>query len=119
MPAVPQRFCTAVTALLASVRPLNSIVRPNMERRSVSDIEGSWVQPDFESGLIRRCRTNWSVPVCNLTNEALATFLRQKFALQIVLPEGERRLHAKFTDDTELFPEELANAVQIARDSLA
>jgi hypothetical protein len=27
MPAVPQRFCTAVTALLASLRPLNSIVR--------------------------------------------------------------------------------------------
>jgi hypothetical protein len=28
MPAVPQRFCTAGTALLASMRPLNSIVRP-------------------------------------------------------------------------------------------
>jgi hypothetical protein len=27
MPAVPQRFCTAGTALLASVRPLNSVVR--------------------------------------------------------------------------------------------
>jgi hypothetical protein len=31
MPAVPQRFCTAATALLASVRPLNSVVRRQMK----------------------------------------------------------------------------------------
>jgi hypothetical protein len=90
-----------------------------MERRCVADIEGPWEDPNFESGLIRRCRNNWSVPVCDLTNEALATFLRQNFALKIILPEGERRLQSGFTDDTELYPEELANAVQAAKQSLA
>ena len=90
-----------------------------MERRSVADIEGAWNEPDFDSGLIRRCRNNWSVPVCDLTNQALSTFLRQKFALQIVIPEGKRRLQANFIDDTELYPEELANAIEAAEASLA
>jgi hypothetical protein len=31
MPAVPQRFCTAATAPVVLVRPLNSIVRPQVE----------------------------------------------------------------------------------------
>jgi hypothetical protein len=31
MPAVPQRFCTAVTARLSSLRPLNSIVRRQLK----------------------------------------------------------------------------------------
>jgi hypothetical protein len=30
MPAVPLRFCTAGTALLAAVRPLNSVVGPHL-----------------------------------------------------------------------------------------
>ncbi|SIR13616.1 hypothetical protein [Solilutibacter tolerans] len=90
-----------------------------MEQRCVADIEGPWREPDFDSGLIRRCRKNWSVPVWNLTNEALATFLRQKFALEIVLPEGRRRLAANFTDDTEMHPEELRDAIEIAERSLA
>jgi hypothetical protein len=36
MPAVPQRFCTACTALLASVRPLNSIIRHQVMVAEVS-----------------------------------------------------------------------------------
>ena len=43
MPAVPQRFCTAVTALLASVRPLNSVVR----RQRMSSAGSLRYPPDF------------------------------------------------------------------------
>ena len=86
-----------------------------MESRSVADVEGPWIEPDFDSGLIQRCRKNWSVPVGKLSNNALSTFLRQKFALQIVIPEGQRRLQANFVDDTELYDDELASAVQEAQ----
>ena len=46
-----------------------------------------------------------------LTNEALATFLRQRIALQLVVPEALKRLEAGFDDDSELFEGELANAL--------
>jgi hypothetical protein len=85
-----------------------------MESRSVADVEGPWVEPDFDSGLIERCRKNWSIPVGKLSNYALSTFLRQRFALQIVIPEGQRRLQVKFVDGTELYDDELINAVQEA-----
>jgi hypothetical protein len=85
-----------------------------MESRSVADIEGSWVEPSFDSSLIQRCRKNWSIPVVELSNYVLSTFLRQKLALEIVIPEGQRRLQANFVDDTELYDDELANAVQDA-----
>jgi hypothetical protein len=85
-----------------------------MELRTVADVEGPWVEPELDSGLIQRCRDNWSIPVSKLTNEALATFLRQKIALAIVLPEGQRRLLANYVDETELYPDELENAVHAA-----
>jgi hypothetical protein len=85
-----------------------------MEGRSVADVEGPWVEPNFDSSLVERCRENWSVPVEKLSNYALSTFLRQRFALQIVIPEGQRRLKVCFVDGTELDDDELANAVQEA-----
>jgi hypothetical protein len=83
-----------------------------MESRSVADVAGPWVEPEFDSSLIERCRKNWSIPVGKLSNYALSTFLRQGFALEVVIPEGQRRLLANFVDDTELYDDELANAVQ-------
>ena len=85
-----------------------------MKHRSVADVDGPWVDPGFESGLITRCRNNWSVPVNELSNQVLATFIRQRIALPLVLPEARRRLEAGFTDDTELYDEELADAVAAA-----
>jgi len=85
-----------------------------METRSVADVEGPWVEPEFDSSLIQRCRSNWSVPVGELSNYALSTFLRQRLALGIVIPEGQRRLETRFVDDTELYDDELASAVQEA-----
>jgi hypothetical protein len=89
-----------------------------MEQPSVADVEGPWIDPDFESSLIERCRRNWNIPVGNLTNYALATFIRQKKALRLVIPEARRRLAADFVDGTELYDEELAVAIAEAAPTL-
>jgi hypothetical protein len=86
-----------------------------METRSVADVEGPWVEPNFDSSLIERCRLNWVVPVGAISNYVLATFIRQRVALALVVPEAERRIASGFTDDSELYDEELANAVSEAK----
>ncbi len=68
-----------------------------MEERSVADIEGPWMDPDFESSLIDRCRRNWTTPVRALSNSALATIVRQAVALQLVVPEARHELARIFT----------------------
>jgi hypothetical protein len=88
-----------------------------MEIRCVADVEGPWVDPEFESSLIERCRRNWSVPVGEISNYALATFIRQRIALKLVVPEAKRRLVIGYIDGTELYDEELATAVSEAPDA--
>ena len=83
-----------------------------MELRSVADIEGPWVEQSFDSSLIQRCKENWNIPVSMLTNYALATFVRQKFAPEICVIEAKRRIKIGFTDDTEMYDEELEYAVR-------
>jgi hypothetical protein len=82
-----------------------------MQALSVADVIGPWVDPGFESSLIERCRENWSVPVLEVSNYVLATFIRQRMALQLVLPEAKRRLEANYMDGSELYDEELSVAV--------
>jgi hypothetical protein len=82
-----------------------------MEQRSAADVEGPWVEPGLESGLILRCKRDWRVPIPELTNEILATFLRQRIALALVVPEARRRLAAGLDDDSELYDGELASAL--------
>lgn len=84
------------------------------EPTTVADIEGSWVDQRFGSGLIDRCRRGWNTPVAELTSEVLATYLRQRIALSITVPEARRRIAVGFTDDSELYPDELANALSSA-----
>lgn len=84
---------------------------------SVADVQGPWVDPGFESSLISRCRANWSVPVSKVSNYVLATFIRQRIALRLVVPEAKRRIEAGFVDDTELYDEELSVAVSEAPDA--
>lgn len=79
--------------------------------QTVEDAEGPWRDPNFESGLIRRCRQYWSVLVGQLPNEAIATYLRQEIALALLIPEAKRRLEKGFDDDSELYVGELANAL--------
>ena len=82
-----------------------------MEKRSVADIDGPWAEPGFNSSLIERCRDNWSVPVGELTNYILATFIRQQIALNLVVPEAQKRIKLGFTDETEIIDDELASAI--------
>ena len=81
---------------------------------TVADVEGPWVGPDFHSSLIERCRRGWNVPVAELSNELLATYLRQRIALSLVVPEAQNRLAASCVDGSELYEEELANALKAA-----
>lgn len=85
-----------------------------MKEKSVADIEGPWAEPELSSGLIQRCRDNWSKPVTQVTNHVLATFIRQKLALSIVVPEAEDRIKRGYIDETELYDEELEVAVDEA-----
>ncbi|HKQ49542.1 MAG TPA: hypothetical protein VJZ71_15830 [Phycisphaerae bacterium] len=79
---------------------------------TVADVEGPWVDPGFESGLIERCKRGWNTPVAELPNYLLATYLRQKIALSLVVPEAQKRVAAKFVDGTEIDDEELENALK-------
>ncbi len=87
---------------------------PREQPATVAAVEGPWVEPEFKSGLIERCKRGWNTPVGELTNELLATYLRQKIALRLVVPEAKKRLAAGYVDGTELYEEELPNALASA-----
>lgn len=84
------------------------------ERRTVAELLGPWVDPGFESGLIQRCRNAWNKPIRELTNEELATYLRQRIALEQILPIAKERVGDRVNDDTEMFEGELREAVERA-----
>ncbi len=77
----------------------------------VSDIEGVWVDAGFSSGLVERCKTARNKPFDTLTNEEMATFLRQKTAVSQLLPLAERRIAEGIDDQTEMFNGELRDIV--------
>ena len=84
------------------------------ESATVADVVGPWVDPQWESGLIERCKRGWNTPVAELPNDLLATYLRQKIALSLTVPEARKRVAEKFVDDTELYDEELEEALKYA-----
>jgi hypothetical protein len=86
-----------------------------MKLQSVADIMGPWSDSDFDSSLIERCKRFWDVPVGNIPNEILSTFLRQRIALDLIVPEAERRIKAGIHDNSELFEGELIEALKGAR----
>jgi hypothetical protein len=81
--------------------------------KSVADFLGPWVEPDWDSGLIARCREAWSKPLGKLSREELATLLRQRFAVEHLLPVARKKLQ-EADDDTEMFDGELAEAIEYA-----
>lgn len=81
---------------------------------SVADIVGRWVEPDWESGLIDRCRRAWSRPLRDLSREELATLLRQRIAVEHVLPVARQRVQSGVDDDTEMYDGELEAAIEYA-----
>lgn len=82
-----------------------------MEKRAVVDIVGPWIEPGFNSSLIEHCRDNWSMPVSEIANYVLATFIRQHLALDLVIPEAQRRITSGFTDESEILDDELEIAI--------
>ena len=85
-----------------------------MEWKSAADIEGEWKDPSFTSSLIDRCKESWHTPTVDLTNLALLTYLHERIALQVMIPEARKRVERKFDDHTERFVGELAEALHSA-----
>ena len=82
------------------------------ERRSLADLVGPWQEPAWESGLVARCRAAWNRPLEELTRAELAMLLRQRIALEHLLPLAQRRLaEGVRNDDSEFVEDELATAV--------
>jgi hypothetical protein len=86
----------------------------NTGNTSVADLLGPWVDPDWDSGLIDRCRKAWSKPLRDLSNEELATLLRQRLAVEHLLPIAKQRLADGVDDDTEMYDGELQSAIDYA-----
>jgi hypothetical protein len=82
---------------------------------SIADILGPWIEPDWDSGLIDRCRQAWTKPLRDLSREELATLLRQRIALEHLLPIAQQKLQSGVDDGTEMYEGELAAAVEYAR----
>jgi hypothetical protein len=81
---------------------------------TVADVDGPWVEPDWDSSLIDRLRKFWHVPIVELPDAGLALFLRQQIAVVPILQEARRRLAAGRPDDSEKYDGELAAAVEEA-----
>jgi CDI immunity proteins len=82
---------------------------------TIAEILGPWKEQEWESGLIERCRNAWNKPLRNLTNEELATLLRQRIAVEYLLPIAEKRIDDGTDDETEMYEGELADAIQSAK----
>ena len=81
---------------------------------SLSDLLGPWIDSDRNTGLIERCKNAWSKPLRDLSREELATLLRQRIAVEHLLPIAKKRLKDGIDDDTEMFDGELQEAVEYA-----
>jgi len=81
---------------------------------SLSDLLGPWIDSDWNTGLIERCKNAWSKPLRDLSREELATLLRQRIAVEHLLPIAKKRLEDGIDDDTEMFDGELQEAVEYA-----
>ena len=84
---------------------------------SIADILGPWVEPELDSGLIQRCRKAWNRPLHDLSREELATLLRQRIAVEHVLPIAKMKVHDGLDDDTEMYDGELEAAIEYASNS--
>ena len=93
-----------------------------MDRKSVATILGPWIGA-VESGLQQRCHDSWEIPLSELSDYMVATFLMQKIALEALVPEAARRLTNVQRDDTELYDGQLQaafnDAIIVRRDALA
>ena len=85
------------------------------DNTSVAEILGPWIDPDWDSGLVDWCRNAWSKPLRELTNQELATMLRQRIAVAHILPIATERVEDRINDDTEIYEGELKDAIESVR----
>ena len=85
-----------------------------MTTKSVADIEGPWVDSSFKSGLIERCKRFWTVPLNELPDLMVATYLNQRIATSFMIEEARRRLASGRFDDSKLYDGQLEEALKQA-----
>jgi hypothetical protein len=88
-------------------------MKEDNKKISVRDICGEWKDPGFSSSLIERCKAAWNKPLSRLTNAEVASFLREKVALDYILPIARERIDIGFDDETELYIGELEETVKL------
>lgn len=88
------------------------------DTKSIADIFGPWIHPDWDSGLVERCRLAWGKPLRDLSREELATLLRQRIAIEHLLPIAKQRLQDRTDDNTEMYAGELQSAVEYASNAV-
>lgn len=81
---------------------------------SVSSTMGPW-EGEAATGLMRRCRDSWEVPLGDLSDLMVATYMSQQIAEVKMCEEAEFRLKNKERDDTEYFDGQLQEALVDAR----
>lgn len=83
------------------------------------DIHGPWVDSGFDSSLIERCRKSWKIPIHQLSDEVIATFIRNNIALKYALEEGKRRVSNNLYDDSLSYEDELIDYIKSAQQAKA
>jgi hypothetical protein len=62
--------------------------------------------------LIARCKQAWNKSLRDLSNEELATLLRQRIAVEHILPIARKRVENSVDDGTEMYDGELSAAIE-------
>lgn len=83
------------------------------ESITVASILGPW-SGEAPTGLTQRCRDAWDVPLHELSDRMVATFINQRVAVSEILEEARRRLKHQEPDDTESYDGQLIEAVSEA-----
>ena len=86
-----------------------------MKSKSVSTIVGPW-QGEASTGLMQRCRDSWEMPLSELSDLMVATFLNQQVAVVEMLKEAESRLKRIERDDSEYFESQLLESLTEAKE---
>ncbi|MEM7359881.1 MAG: hypothetical protein AAF431_12345 [Pseudomonadota bacterium] len=81
----------------------------------LSEIEGAW-KGECSTSLIKRCREFWDTPISELSDQMVATYLKQRIGKAFMIDEAKRRLANEKRDDSELYDGELKEAYERIRD---
>jgi hypothetical protein len=83
---------------------------------TAASLLGPW-SGEAPTGLTQRCRDAWDVPLHELSDLMVATFLNQRVAVPEMLEEARRRLKCQECDDTEFYDGQLLDAISEAEKS--